>query len=64
MEYFPLISETYWLIDVANVSLGDKSVGAVKGVVDTGTSVIVGPKAYMDKLISALPDKPDCANLG
>lgn len=32
-------------------------------IVDTGTSVIVGPKAMIAKLTSQLPAKIDCANL-
>jgi len=44
MVYHNLISETYWLIAVSSVTLGGSTVRDVKGVVDTGTSVIVGPK--------------------
>lgn len=32
-------------------------------IVDTGTSVIVGPKTMISKMTSQLPSKIDCANL-
>jgi len=48
MKYYPLVSETYWVIDVDSVSVGDANIKNIKGVVDTGTSVIVGPKRMIE----------------
>lgn len=63
MEYYPLISESYWVIAVDSVKLGDHVSKNIKAVVDTGTSVIVGPKAVINELTKALPAKPDCTKL-
>lgn len=63
MIYYPLISETYWVIQIKSVSVGDKVFNDVRGVVDTGTSVIVGPKNMIAELTKAIPAKPDCKNL-
>jgi cathepsin D len=62
MTYYPLISETYWLIEVDEVKLGETTLKNVKGVVDTGTSVIVGPKSMIAELTKMIPAKPDCQN--
>lgn len=49
--YYPLVSETYWTIGVDSISLGNFTVDAgVKGIVDTGTSAIVGPTDVVKKL--------------
>lgn len=54
-QYFPLIAENYWLIAIDEVKLGDNKFTNLKGVVDTGTSVIVGPKSVVDGLIKDIP---------
>jgi len=46
-KYYPLTSETYWRIAVDSVNVGGKAItfkSALSGIVDTGTSVLVGPK--------------------
>jgi cathepsin D len=62
-KYYPLIAQNYWMIAVDKVTLGENSITALRGVVDTGTSVIVGPKSFVDPLIKGLPANPDCATL-
>lgn len=49
--YYPLVSETYWMIGLENVQLGENETGPIKSIVDTGTSVIVGPKNLVGPLI-------------
>jgi hypothetical protein len=63
MNYYPLVSETYWVIGIESVTLGDAHFKDLKGVVDTGTSVIVGPKNMIAELTKAIPSQPDCKNL-
>jgi cathepsin D len=41
LTYAPLVSTTYWLINVSAVKLGTRNLGVFKGVVDTGTSLTV-----------------------
>lgn len=50
-KYYPLVSETYWMIQMDNMTVGAQSSGYLKAIVDTGTSAIVGPKALIAKLI-------------
>jgi hypothetical protein len=43
--YHPLEKEDYWRIALDDVQIGGTSVSAVKsGIIDTGTSLLVGPK--------------------
>ncbi len=58
-----MIAENYWLIAIDEVKLGDNKFTNLKGVVDTGTSVIVGPKNVVDGLIKDIPANPDCDKL-
>jgi cathepsin D len=57
--YESLISETYWEIGLAGITLAGKSVTtARKGVVDTGTSIFAGPTAEVAaiaKMVGATP---------
>lgn len=54
-KYYPLVSETYWMIQMDKISVGPVSVPYLKAVVDTGTSAIVGPKHLINGLIMNLP---------
>lgn len=50
-NYYPLISETYWRIGVDSIKMGDYTINSgLSGIVDTGTSAIVGPKDVVAKL--------------
>lgn len=56
-NYHPLKAENYWLIDLADIKIGTTSVkpsGSVNGIVDTGTSLMVGSKALVDPILSAI----------
>jgi hypothetical protein len=54
MTYVPLANSTYWLIDMEDFAVDGVSLGVdnLKGIVDSGTSVIVGPKAIVDQILS------------
>lgn len=44
-KYYDLAMENYWLIDMSSISIGNYSTSNnLKAIVDSGTSVIVGPK--------------------
>jgi hypothetical protein len=65
-KFYPLINDTYYIIDVADFGVGNNSLGGGKkmaGVVDTGTSLIVGSPDLVTALLQYLPEKPDCTNL-
>jgi cathepsin D len=72
LKYFPLISESYWEIELNGVTLGGNSVStANKGVVDTGTSLFGGPTAEVAAIAASLGATPiapgewtiDCAKV-
>jgi len=52
------------MIGLDSVSVGDKKIYYTKGIVDTGTSAIVGPKYLIDPIIKDLPSKTLCGSLG
>jgi len=60
MNYHDIISDTYYLIAIDSVSLGDNVVNATasaqfSGIIDTGTSVLVGTTAIVNTLTASLP---------
>ena len=65
-KYYPLLADTYWVIALQDVLVNGKSVRpagvALKGIVDTGTSVIVGPKDLIGNITAQLPSTIDCNN--
>lgn len=51
LNYIPLKSATYWEIELEGVELQGNAVTTVKSaIVDSGTSLITGPKREVDKL--------------
>ncbi|VDK59052.1 unnamed protein product [Anisakis simplex] len=55
LTWVPLIAETYWQIRMDEARVGNQAIsGSVAGVVDTGTSLIVGPTESVNKIIKAL----------
>lgn len=56
----------YWAITVESITVGGKPSSAgtnIIGVVDTGTSLICGPPAYMNPIIAQVNVTADCSNL-
>merc|ERR1711957_551823 len=44
----------YWLIDVDNVSFGSYSSGVTNAIVDSGTSLITGPKHEISQIAASV----------
>eukprot|EP00741_Cyanophora_paradoxa_P008617 tig00001355_g8341.t1 len=63
--YHKVVEKSYWLIGMDGVSVGGKTVtkGEGRAVVDTGTSLIVGPRDAVGPIAAAVQVKPDCSNL-
>lgn len=73
----PLTSATYWEIGLDAISAGSYHTtpnadgSPITGIIDSGTSLLVGPRAQVTKLAAAVGAKPnftgqytiDCANL-
>jgi cathepsin D len=65
-SYHTLMSDTYWEITVDDLTVGGKKQGfsGVKGVVDSGTSLLVGDTKFMNKIIDEIGAvKADCSNI-
>jgi len=63
--YYPLANATYWLIDMEEMSFDGQSIRdgeKFRGIVDTGTSVIVGPTDKVNKILAKFdnPKTIDC----
>jgi len=71
-KYYDLVNDTYYLIEVADFGVKNQSLSGNKislsagkslGVVDTGTSVLVGSTDLVNELLQYLPAKPDCSQI-
>jgi len=64
-SYTPVTQQTYWSVDIEGFAVGSSTVGCssgCKGIVDTGTSLLVGPTAGINAILNALNVKSDCSN--
>jgi cathepsin D len=64
-NYHTIISDTYYLIGLDGVSIGSTqaTVTDFKGIVDSGTSVIVGTTSVINQVLAALPSSITCADI-
>ena len=57
-SFVPLSSESYWEVKLDGVKLGSQSVSSTKSaIVDSGTSLLAGPKAEISQIASKLGAK-------
>lgn len=57
--YVPLSSETYWEVTLDSFKVnGASATSAVKAIVDSGTSLLAGPKADVKKIAALVGAKP------
>jgi len=59
IETHPVVQKGYWALKLNSIAQGDKKTDASKymAVIDSGTSLIAGPKAIVDPLIEGIPKK-------
>ena len=63
-SYVTLSSQSYWQIPIDGVKVGSYSKSGFQGVVDTGTSLLVGPTSICDDLADEIGEvKSDCSNI-
>jgi len=60
-----VVEQKYWALKLDSVAQGDNKIDAsdYKAVIDSGTSLLVGPKKIVDPLIKGIRVKKDCSNL-
>jgi len=54
LKYYPVIIEKYWVIALDSFSVGCTVINVANGIVDTGTSVIVGTPSVINKLLELI----------
>merc|ERR1711998_139272 len=55
LTYAPLSNETYWALDLDGISSNGKAITTAKRViVDSGTSILAGPKAEVDAFMKQI----------
>jgi len=64
-KYYPLVNTTYYIIEMDEVYLGSHSFTRknMNAIIDTGTSVIVGPTLWVAEMTALFPLKLDCNNI-
>lgn len=64
LKYYPLISETYWVIAMNGFKVGDADIVVTKAILDTGSSVCVGHPDIINPILAKVGEvKADCSNL-
>ena len=60
-----VIQQDYWALNLTGLKLGDKdiAVGNIMSIIDSGTSLIIGPKAIFDPLIDGITFNINCAGI-
>lgn len=60
-----VIEKKYWSLNLASIAQGTKSIptDGAKAVIDSGTSLLVGPKAIVEPLIEGIAVNQDCSGL-
>jgi len=63
--YTPVTQQTYWSVSIEGFSVGGSTVACgsgCNGIVDTGTSLLVGPYGGISAILNALNVASDCSN--
>lgn len=60
-----VVEQKYWALKLDSVAQGSTKIDAskYKAVIDSGTSLLVGPEELIAPLIKGLPARPDCSKL-
>eukprot|EP00584_Thalassiosira_punctigera_P008969 CAMPEP_0172527268 /NCGR_PEP_ID=MMETSP1067-20121228/1999_1 /TAXON_ID=265564 ORGANISM="Thalassiosira punctigera, Strain Tpunct2005C2" /NCGR_SAMPLE_ID=MMETSP1067 /ASSEMBLY_ACC=CAM_ASM_000444 /LENGTH=448 /DNA_ID=CAMNT_0013310977 /DNA_START=13 /DNA_END=1359 /DNA_ORIENTATION=- len=54
IHWVPVVMPAYWMVDMDKVKFGDFAASAVVGIMDTGTSLVYGPKAQVNELAESI----------
>lgn len=63
-EFHDVVEKRYWSLNLTGMKQGDKAipVDGYKAVIDSGTSVLVGPNTLVTPLIDGITVAEDCSN--
>jgi hypothetical protein len=64
-QFHDVIEQRYWSLKLNSISVGDNKIDAssYKAVIDSGTSVLVGPNTLVAPMIKDIPQEPDCSTI-
>ncbi|SBS83073.1 dolichyl-diphosphooligosaccharide--protein glycosyltransferase subunit 1, putative [Plasmodium ovale curtisi] len=67
IEWFPVISNYFWEVNLLDIQLSDTNFGICenrncRAAIDTGSSLLTGPSSLMQPLIEKLNLENDCSN--
>lgn len=60
-EFHNVTQDRYWSIQLD--SIGDAKFSGVYGVIDSGTSLLVGSQEHVDKILKGATVSPDCSDM-
>jgi hypothetical protein len=66
IETHNVVEQKYWALALTSLQQAGKNkipAGDYKAVIDSGTSLLVGPKAIIDPFIQGIDVKKDCSNI-
>lgn len=65
MQSHKVVEQKYWALKLDSVNQGSKTIDAskYKAVIDSGTSLLVGPKEIVNELINGITVDASCKNL-
>ncbi|CDW73218.1 cathepsin d [Stylonychia lemnae] len=65
LQFHNVVEERYYSLNLTGMKQGDQKVDATgyKAVIDSGTSVLVGPQPLVKQLIEGIVVSPDCSNV-
>lgn len=60
-----VVEERYWALKFDNITVSGKTIdtSSYKAVIDSGTSLLVGPSSIVDKVIDGISVASNCSNL-
>lgn len=54
IKYYDLLSETYWVAPMESISVNGNTIKVGRGIMDTGTSLIVGSKTIIQPILDQI----------